>query len=101
MTTTSYSWILLSILPVMAVGALAYWWWRRSHGAVPREVETRRQLVIVVVCGLALGSMMVLSALLRESLAAPAVSWYFGGAVAFLLFALTEYGRRTVPAAAA
>ena len=83
-----------ALLPVLAVGALGYWWWRRGHGAVPREVETRSQLALVIAAGVVIGLMMVLAAFLRERFAAPAVSWYFGGAVAFVLFALTELGRR-------
>ena len=82
-----------ALLPVLAVGAIGYWWWRRGHGAIPREVESRAQLILVLAAGAAIGLVMVLSAFLRDRLADPAISWYLGAAVACVLLALTELGR--------
>lgn len=87
-----------ALLPLFAIGLIAYAVYRRRQGAWIREVETRQDLGWVVVFGLLVGAIFIGGYVARAQLDVRWAQSVAGLVVAAGLFVLTEaaYGRKRV-----
>jgi len=101
--------LLLSLWTAMLVGTVGLiWWiplfvgglvwfhmWRKNQSTWIQEVQTRLQMIWVILLGLFCGCLFIGSYISRFHFESELAPWYFGGGAGFLILGLTElaYGK--------